>query len=339
MASFLICERRLRDDDPSLARALAVAHLRHERPRCLCTPDGIEMYVAKAGHGFVLKRMPYTGLRHAALCRSHGSPKAPVRTRSRDNRTGSTTPQVEDIDLFGAESRLLRNFVTSLWHRAELTRWQPGFEGRRSWATVRRHLLAAAAAGHAAVVTRKRLYIPEVFRTNDRESIRDRRLASWNQARESVDREGRPLILIGELKRVVPARRYFEAIIKHIPDQAFQIDDKLYRWMSDNLSDELELWGASADVLLVVAASFSARATGRPRIESLTLLPVSLQWLPVRDLEDLLRTQQLVRERRTFVVTSKDGVQVRRTPKCGSPRPKRALRTLQETTPRLTTSA
>jgi hypothetical protein len=68
-----------------------------------------------------------------------------------------------------------------------------------------------------------------------------------------------------------------------------------------------ELWGASADVLLVVAASFSARATGRPRIESLTLLPVSLQWLPVRDLEDLLRTQQLVRERRTFVVTSKDG--------------------------------
>src|SRR6185369_12870136 len=39
-------------------------------------------------------------------------------------------------------------------------------------------------------------------------------------------------------------------------------------------------WGASADVLLVVAASFSARATGRPRIESLTLLPVSLQWLP-----------------------------------------------------------
>src|SRR6478735_9231722 len=107
MASFLICGRRLCDEDPSLSRAMAVAHLRHERPRCLCTPDGIEMYVARAGHGFVLKRMPYTGLRHAALCRSHGSPNAPRRARSRENRTGSTTPQVEGIDLIGAESRLL----------------------------------------------------------------------------------------------------------------------------------------------------------------------------------------------------------------------------------------
>jgi hypothetical protein len=138
MASFLICERRLRDDDPSLARAMAVAHLRHERPRCLCTPDGIEMYVAKAAHGFVLKRMPYTGLRHAALCRSHGSPTAPRRTRTRENRTGSPTPHVQGIELIGAESRLLRNFVTSLWHRAELTRWQPGFDGDICWRQPRR---------------------------------------------------------------------------------------------------------------------------------------------------------------------------------------------------------
>jgi hypothetical protein len=307
MASFLICERRLRDDDPSLARALAVAHLRHERPRCLCTPDGIEMYVAKAGHGFVLKRMPYTGLRHAALCRSHGSPNAPRWPRSGENRTGRTTPHVEGSDLIGAESRLLRNFVTSLWHRAELTRWQPGFEGKRSWSTVRRHLLAAAAkGGPVTALTSKRLYIPEVFRTTDRESIRDRRLASWNLARESVDREGRPLILIGELKRLSPARDHFKATIKHIPDEAFEINDKLYRWISDNLSDELGLWAASADVHMMVVASFSVQATRRPRIECLSLLPVSLQWLPVRDLGDLLRIERLVRGRRTFVVAPQD---------------------------------
>jgi hypothetical protein len=309
MASFLICERRLRDDDPALARAMVVAHLRHERPRCLCTPDGIEMYVAKAGHRFVLKRMPYTGVRHSALCRSHGSPNAPRRTRSHENRPRTTAPQAEGMDLVGAESRLLRDLVTSLWHRAELTRWQPGFEGRRSWATVRRHLLAAAAeVGDGAVHMSKRLYVPEVFRLADRESIRDRRLASWNLARESVDREGRPLILIGELKRLSPARDHFEATIKHIPDEAFEIDHKLYRWISDNLSDALELWATSADVHLMVAASFSVQANGRPRIECLSLLPVSLQWLPVRDLGDLLRTEQLVQGRRTFVVSSRDAV-------------------------------
>jgi len=214
---------------------------------------------------------------------------------------------VEGSDLIGAESRLLRNFVTSLWHRAELTRWQPGFEEKRSWSTVRRHLLAAAAkGGPVTALTSKRLYIPEVFRLADRESIRDRRLASWNLARESVGRGGWPLILIGELKRLSPARDHFEATIKHIPDQAFQIDDKLYRWMTNNLSGEFELWGASADVRLIVAAPFSVPAAGRPRIECLSLLPVSLHWLPVRDLGDLLRTEQLVRGRKTFVVSPQD---------------------------------
>ena len=52
--------------DPGLQDALAQIHDTAERPRCLCMPDGIEMYVARlAGPhgGYIVKRMPDTGCR------------------------------------------------------------------------------------------------------------------------------------------------------------------------------------------------------------------------------------------------------------------------------------
>lgn len=43
--------------DPGLQDALAQIHDTAERPRCLCMPDGIEMYVARHRH-YLVKRMP-----------------------------------------------------------------------------------------------------------------------------------------------------------------------------------------------------------------------------------------------------------------------------------------
>jgi hypothetical protein len=55
-------------------------------------------------------------------------------------------------------------FLHYLWNEAELNRWQPSFAGRRSWATVRRRLLAASLGktiGRRALSDL--LYVPEVF--------------------------------------------------------------------------------------------------------------------------------------------------------------------------------
>ncbi len=44
-------------------------HDTSQRPRCLCVPGGVEMYVARHRQ-FLVKRMPETGSQHHASCPS-----------------------------------------------------------------------------------------------------------------------------------------------------------------------------------------------------------------------------------------------------------------------------
>lgn len=62
--------RVLRMDDPQVQDSLAQVHDTPERPRCLCVPGGVEMYVARHRQ-FVVKRMPDTGSRHHPACPSY----------------------------------------------------------------------------------------------------------------------------------------------------------------------------------------------------------------------------------------------------------------------------
>jgi hypothetical protein len=297
MAAFLISQRRFASDDPALARALAVAHLLHERPRCLCTAGGVPMYVAKAGRGYVLKRMPYTGSQHASLCSSHDvvSRSAATTRRPWPARQRRTT---KDLQLL-TRSEELGATLRTLWHAAELTRWQPGFEGKRSWATVRRHLLAAATTGNEPIA--KRLYVPECFRAEQRDAIRMRRLELWQQICASCPDTERSIVLIGELKRLSPASHCFEAVIKHVPDARFALADEIYPWIGERFAADLAWWATSNEIRLVLIASCQMAGSDRLAIESLHLMPVTLQWLPVRTIADLTRVQRLVTSGCTFV--------------------------------------
>ncbi len=62
--------------DPQLQVALADAYRREPRPRCLCVPGGVEMYVARLDR-HVLKRMPETGPQQHPACSSY-EPEAGV---------------------------------------------------------------------------------------------------------------------------------------------------------------------------------------------------------------------------------------------------------------------
>ena len=57
-------------DDPQLQDALAHVYETPERPRCLCVPGGVEMYVA-LHRQFVVKRMPDSGCTHHPVCPSY----------------------------------------------------------------------------------------------------------------------------------------------------------------------------------------------------------------------------------------------------------------------------
>jgi hypothetical protein len=86
-----------------------------------------------------------------------------------------------------------------------------------------------------------------------------------------------------------------------MPDQAFAIDEHLYRRLGRRFEPELALWGASDDIHMVMIATFGVSSAGVPAIVELSLMPVTRHWLPVEDGFEKQLLDRLVGENRAFV--------------------------------------
>lgn len=329
--AWLIGGRRLDSGHPAFADAIAAAHADHQRPRCLCLIEGVEMYVARlagTSDGFIVKRMPGTGSLHAPDCASYeplpeasGLGQVLGSAITEDPATGETTLKLDfPMSKIGGRTTMpvagnasdsvashgtklsLRGLLHYLWDQAELTRWQPGFAGKRSWGTVRRHLLQAAenkiARGDSL---RARLYVPEAFSVDQRDAINARRMAQWSQAAAAPGKPQQLMLLIGEVKEIVPARYGFKAVVKHVPDQGFALDEQAYRRLGRRFEPQLALWGAADDIHMVMIATFSVGAAGVPTIMELSLMPATRQWLPVEDAFEKQLVEKLVGDGRSFI--------------------------------------
>lgn len=319
-------------DAPGFAETIAHAFGQRLRPRCLCRKNsegqGIEMYVAHLMDGYIVKRMPNTGSQHAPNCPSYDPPAdlsglGPLLGSAIvDNpATGETTLKLDFpmTKLLGRSTQptaatannsvasqgqklTLRSLLHYLWDQAELTHWKPGFVGRRSWTTVRRHLLRAAeykvARGHPLLTS---LYIPETFSVEQREAINHRRLQQWAHARPTPGAPQQLMLMIAEVKEVVPARFSYKLIIKHVPDQAFGVDETLYRRLCRCFERELAIWNAADELHMLVIATFKLDESGIPSIVEMSMVPVSPQWLPIEDQFDRLLVEELVRNERSFI--------------------------------------
>lgn len=334
-AVYEIAGRRFEIGTHGFAEAIADAHAAHQRPRCMCLGGhdgrGVEMYVARlAGMngGYIVKRMPDSGSQHAPDCPSYEPPaecsglgQVLGSAITEDPATGETTLKLDfsmskiagrtavptaggDSDSVASSGTKLslRGLLHYLWDQAELTRWQPGFAGRRTWSTVRKHLLQAAenkiARGDSL---RMRLYIPEAFSVDQRDAINARRMAQWSQAIAAPGKPQHLMLLVAEVKEIVPARYGFKAVVKHVPDQAFALDEQLYRRLGRRFESALALWGAADDIHMVMIATFSVAAAGIPTIVELSLMPVTRQWLPVEDGYERQLIERLVADGRSFV--------------------------------------
>lgn len=327
-SAYLIAGQQFRTDSSGFAEAIAAAHAEHNRPRCLCLRDGIEMYVARLGNEFIVKRMPNTGSQHAPHCLSYEPPpdlsglgQVLGSAITEDPATGEATLRLDfalskiagrsampmacgDSDSVASSGTKLslRGLLHYLWDQADLTRWQPGFAGKRTWGTVRKHLWLAAenkiARGDSL---RSRLYIPEVFSVDQRDAINARRMAQWSQAIAAPGKPQKLMLLIGEVKEILPARYGFKAIVKHVPYQAFALDELLYRRLGRRFGSALALWGATDDVHMVMIATFSVAPAGIPNLVELSLMPVTRYWLPVEDGFEKQLIEQLVADGRSFV--------------------------------------
>ncbi|WP_082568181.1 DUF1173 domain-containing protein [Pelomonas sp. Root1217] len=316
-------------DSREFANVVAQAQACRRRLRCMCQAGGVEMYVARlapAQGGYIVKRMPDTGWRHATHCPSYAPPAA---TSGLGQLLGSAILEdpangVTTLKLGFALSRMqgrvvaptsegsgtsvrsdgatlsLRGLLHYLWDQAELARWHPDLAGKRSWGVVRSHLLEAA----GQLVARRellvsRLYIPEPFSVDQREALYARRLAAWSCA--AAERAGCAalMLLIAEVKEIVPARYGFKAVVKHLPDQAFMIDESLYRRLGRAFETELALWATGEDVHMIMIATFGVSG-GVPSVQELCLMPVTRQWLPVDDGFGKQLVDKLVAQRRAF---------------------------------------
>lgn len=331
-AVYEIAGRRFEIGARGFADAIADAHAAHQRPRCLCLGGcdgrGVEMYVARLGEGYIVKRMPDTGSHHAPDCPSY-EPPAEVSglgqvlgsAITEDPATGETTLKLDfpltkmpgrsqlppaggDSDSVSSDGAKLslRGLLHYLWDQAELTRWHPGFAGKRTWGTVRKHLLLAAedkvARGGSL---RSRLYIPEVFSVEQRDAINARRISLWSQAVAVPGKQQQLMLTVAEIKEIVPARYGFKAVVKHVPGQAFALDEQIYRRLARRFERELALWGGADDIHMVMIATFSVAAAGIPTIVELSLMPVTRHWLPVEDGVEKQLVDRLVVDGRSFV--------------------------------------
>ncbi|MCP5284006.1 MAG: DUF1173 domain-containing protein [Burkholderiaceae bacterium] len=338
-AVYEIAGRRFEVGARGFADAVAGAHAAHQRPRCMCLVEGVEMYVARLGEGYIVKRMPDTGSHHAPDCPSYEPPaefsglgQVMGSAITENPATGETTlrldfpltkmPGRSTIPPTGGEGNSLsstgtklslRGLLHYLWDQAELTRWHPGFAGKRTWATVRRHLLRAAqhklARGDALSA---RLYVPEPFSIEERDAINARRLAQWQTAVPAPGKAQQLMVLICEVKEIMPARYGFKAVVKHMPDQSFAIDEQLYRRLCRRFEPELALWGASDDIHMVMIATFGVSSAGVPVIHESSLMPATAQWLPIENSYERHLVGQLVADGRSFIKGMRYDLQVDR---------------------------
>jgi len=299
---YLVGNRCYRHGDSGLEQALALAQ--SGRALCLCDGIGIPVYVSRHEGRRVLKRMPGTGFRHAADCPHHRHAEreatfaqTPVPPVLVDPGTGRTHVRVDfpltmssgtshqsmapggwGVEMLAHGPRFsLGDLLLFLWRRAELTRWHPSFEGKRTWGVIRRHLLRAAdgvCIGHVGLPDI--LFVPEPFAKERADAI-DARIQQRFVVATCRRAHGRqPLLLMCAELKTVSTTSDAETdclILKHLPRLPIRID--LSR------ADLPQLPARPSDGgHVVIAATIAARGGSPPSVVQLATLETFRTWVP-----------------------------------------------------------
>jgi hypothetical protein len=314
-------------DDPQLQATLAQIHETPERPRCLCVPGGVEMYVAHHRQ-FVIKRMPETGSQHHPGCPSYEpefrqsglgelvgeavleSELGTIELRvdfpwTRSSGRGVPRGEPQDVSEVEVSRRRmsLRALMHFLFERAGFNRWTPAMEGRRNQGVLHKYLQEAAESIVVkGVALTERLYVPEPFSEAAKAGAAQRRREKLAVLRP---REGRsPLALvIGEFKASEVMPLGHRVWIKHMPDAPLLISAKAWDRIERVFAPLLEARDADSGhkVRLMLAALIRARREHTYEIDVASLMITSEQWIPIEGIHELPLVQALVNQQRRFV--------------------------------------
>lgn len=308
---------------------LVGAFARREHPLCLCCAEGVAMYIARFGERHILKRMPGTGPQHDVDCDSYEPPSGlsglasvegeAIVENVEDGTTalklgfslsklaGRAAPAIDESaaasEAKADGARLsLKALLHFLWDRAGFNRWRPGMAGRRNWAVLRKFLLDAAAASTAkGKPIAHSLYVPEMFDAKREDAIVRRRTEVLNRAIQSNGNRRSLAILIGEVKEIAPSRIGARLVVKHAPRFPFMLAEDLERRMKKIFANELALWDANAESHLVAVATFGLSTAGIATVESIALMAVNENWIPVETGYEAMVVERLTKSGTGFV--------------------------------------
>lgn len=327
---FVLDSRQFASHDSSAQALLASAYANGKRPGCICSRPPVPMYVAKINDHYVVKRMPNSGAKHAVTCDSYDPPSAlsglgdvsgsaiqedpdagvtnlkldfalsKTGARAAPVSTGAETASVRT----DGKKLTIRGLLHFLWEQAGFNRWSPAMDGKRSWATVRKFVLDAAADKQSkGAALAGQLYVPEPFHPDRKAAITSRRTSAFAPYMPKGTSR-KLLIVVGEVKDITEARGGFRVIVKHMPDYSFHMNADMKRRLDKRFARELGNWAALDDqgVHLVMIGTFELDAAGNATLDEVALMTTTAQWLPFEDRQgfDLLGT--LVDARRRFSV-------------------------------------
>lgn len=298
-----------------------------QRPLCPCRTPGIEMYIAKVGDRYVIKRMPDTGPMHNPECDSYEPPpelsglgEVLGSAIKEDAESGLTelrfsfsmthiagrkpvTSSSEEEDSVKADTNklTLRSTLHYLWEEAGFNKWSPAMAGKRSWYVVRKHLLLAASDKlHKGRTLTDQIFIPETFSPDKKAALKQHWLGLVARLAPLSHGPKQLMILIGEVKELMPARYGGQLIIKHAPDIKFFMPDDLKKKLEKRFSDELMFHQDLDDIHLMTIATFSVNVTGSAMIEEIALMPVTENWIPFETIHDKALIDLLTEQQRRF---------------------------------------
>lgn len=315
--------------DPGLQIALAQAYTNHVRPLCMCVGHGIEMYIARVGEKYIIKRMPSTGIKHSMHCESYEPPaelsgsgqllgsaikddietgvtdlrfdfslsKSPGRAKAAGNVDPKKTAKSEGTKL------TLRGLLHYLWEEAGFNRFTPAMKNKRNWNVIRKYLMEALSNKQAKNdPLSSYIFVPEPFVLDRKAEIDARRLHWFTQKHTSVQSDTKSThlnIVIAPYKLFEQTRFGHRLTLKHLPDMPFVVNDELYRRFYKRFATERMLVETYENLQGIVIATF-VHSTMKPCVvEEMAMIVVDSHFVPLENkLEAELLERAIKEERR-----------------------------------------
>ena len=326
---YLVAGKSLQAQDAAFTDALAALST-PRRVFCMCTHPAVEMYVPFARGQFGLSCMPGTASRHAPGC-SHYEPPlsisgaaAVMGSAIESNELGDVTlrldfpmskitgksppgpsgltPETARVDPTKLTMRALLHY---LWQEAGFHKWSPRMEGKRNDWVLHKYLLQAAAgkrikAGALSDVLVIPRPLPARPAAPDGASSAVDLHVSLQLARAATDPSGarRLALVLGEVLRVEdrtsPRRLFLRGL-----DKGLLVSDELFKMVEKAFSGQLAMWQRDSNRLMMLATFFND-TVGNQVLSEVTLMNITLDFLPFESVFEEQMIARLVAAQRRF---------------------------------------